>query len=108
NGVLSKGVLSFDNFVPYGVADQFGDGLKALLVHDVGWVRFDCLDAASEHCGNLSAGLAFGHQLHNLPFAWSQTASRASGLGPGNLGIDPSAQWQSRGFGGEERPVLRQ
>src|ERR1039458_7495406 len=52
-----------------GVENQLGDSAQVQLLHDVGAVGFDGIDAEIEQGGDFLARLALGDELQDLPFA---------------------------------------
>lgn len=58
-----------------GVVDEFGDGVKVELDHDVGAVSFGGIDADAEEVGDFLVGFAFGEELKDFAFARGESAA---------------------------------
>src|SRR5579862_448385 len=59
----------FDEMIPDGVPDQFGNGVQIQLGHDVRAMLFHSLDGDLQCSGNFFVGSAFRDELHDLAFA---------------------------------------
>src|SRR5713226_9417348 len=72
----TKDRLAVDHLVAQGVADQFGNGMKVELEHDVGAMGLRGFHADPEDDGDFLIALPFGEKLYDFALPGGQPASR--------------------------------
>src|SRR5216684_6432622 len=74
----TKDRLAVDHLVAQGVADQFGNGMKVKLEHDVGAMGLRRFHTDPEDGGDFLIALPFGEKLYDFAFTGGQPASRGT------------------------------
>jgi hypothetical protein len=70
------GLLTLDDVIANGVADELGNRMEVQLEHDVGAMSFGGLYADAEEVSDFLVALSLGEKLKDFAFAGSQTAPR--------------------------------